>query len=32
MSSCLKNGFAEIPADKEKFPFERADIAFEKFL
>lgn len=24
-----KNGFVEIPVDKEKFPFERADIAFE---
>lgn len=23
-----KNGFAEIPVDKKKFPFERADIAF----
>lgn len=27
-----KNGFVEIPVDKEKFPFERADIAFEKIL
>lgn len=27
-----KNGFAEMPLDKEKFPFERADIAFEKYL
>lgn len=27
-----KNGFIEIPVDKEKFPFERADIAFEKHL
>lgn len=27
-----KNGFTEIPVDKEKFPFERADIAFEKYL
>ena len=27
-----KFGFSEIPADKEKFPFERADIAFEMFL
>lgn len=27
-----KNGFIEIPVDKEKFPFERADIAFEKIL
>ena len=24
-----KNGFVEMPVDKEKFPFERADIAFE---
>lgn len=24
-----KNGFVEIPVDKEKFPFERVDIAFE---
>lgn len=27
-----KNGFIEIPVDKEKFPFERADIAFELVL
>ena len=27
-----KFGFIEIPVDKEKFPFERADIAFELFL
>ena len=27
-----KFGFTEIPVDKEKFPFERANIAFEKFL
>ena len=27
-----KNGFTEIPVDKKKFPFERADIAFEKYL
>lgn len=27
-----KNGFVEMPVDKEKFPFERADIAFEKYL
>lgn len=27
-----KFGFIEIPVDKEKFPFERADIAFEMFL
>ena len=27
-----KFGFNEIPVDKEKFPFERANIAFEKFL
>lgn len=27
-----KFGFKEIPVDKEKFPFERADIAFETFL
>ncbi len=27
-----KFGFVEIPVDKEKFPFDRADIAFEKFL
>lgn len=27
-----KFGFTEIPVDKEKFPFERADIAFELFL
>lgn len=24
-----KNGFTEIPVDKERFPFERVDIAFE---
>ena len=27
-----KNGFVEIPVDKRKFPFERADIAFEKYI
>lgn len=27
-----KFGFVEIPVDKEKFPFDRADIAFEQFL
>ncbi len=27
-----KNGFVEIPVDKEKFPFERADIAFEQYF
>lgn len=27
-----KNGFVEIPVDKEKFPFKRADIAFEKYM
>lgn len=27
-----KFGFAEIPVDKEKFPFDRADIAFEQFF
>ena len=27
-----KLGFVEMPVDKEKFPFERADIAFEMFL
>lgn len=27
-----KFGFAEIPVDKRKFPFERADIAFEMAL
>lgn len=27
-----KFGFSEIPVDKEKFPFERADIAFEMIL
>lgn len=27
-----KNGFVEMPVDKEKFPFERADIAFEKYI
>lgn len=27
-----KNGFIEIPVDKQKFPFERADIAFELVL
>ena len=27
-----KFGFIEVPVDKEKFPFERADIAFELFL
>lgn len=25
-----KNGFIEIPVDKKKFPYERADIAFER--
>ena len=27
-----KFDFTEIPVDKEKFPFERGDIAFEKYL
>lgn len=27
-----KFGFTEIPVDKERFPFDRANIAFEKFL
>lgn len=27
-----KFGFIEMPVDKKKFPFERADIAFEMFL
>lgn len=27
-----KFGFKEVPVDKEKFPFERADIAFEMIL
>lgn len=27
-----KNGFCEMPVDKKKFPFERADIAFELVL
>ncbi len=27
-----KFGFVEMPVDKQKFPFERADIAFELFL
>ena len=27
-----KLGFTEIPVDKEKFPFERADIAFEQIF
>ena len=27
-----KFGFMEIPVDKEKFPFDRADIAFEQFF
>lgn len=27
-----KNGFIEIPVDREKFPFDRASIAFEKYL
>jgi len=27
-----KFGFTEIPVDKERFPFERADIAFEQML
>lgn len=27
-----KYGFVEVPVDKEKFPFERADIAFEQTL
>lgn len=27
-----KFGFTEIPVDKEKFPFDRANIAFERFL
>lgn len=27
-----KNGFTEMPVDKKKFPFKRADIAFEMML
>ena len=27
-----KFGFTEIPVDKKKFPFDRADIAFEQFI
>ena len=27
-----KFGFTEMPVDKEKFPFERANVAFEMFL
>lgn len=27
-----KNGFIEMPVDKEKFPFKRAGIAFEKYI
>lgn len=27
-----KFGFTEVPVDKEKFPYERADIAFELLL
>lgn len=27
-----KNGFSEMPLDKKKFPFARADIAFERLL
>ena len=27
-----KYGFSEIPVDKKKFPFDRADIAFEQYL
>lgn len=27
-----KHGFTEVPVDKEKFPFDRADIAFERVL
>ena len=27
-----KFGFEEVPVDKEKFPFDRADIAFELYL
>lgn len=27
-----KFGFVEIPVDKKKFPFDRGDIAFEKYL
>lgn len=27
-----KFGFTEIPVDRERFPFDRANIAFEKFL
>ena len=27
-----KNGFTEIPLDRKKFPYERANIAFEKIL
>lgn len=27
-----KFGFVEVPVDKEKFPFDRADIAFEQFF
>lgn len=28
----LRNGFVEVPVDKEKFPFDRADIAFEQIF
>lgn len=27
-----KSGFTEIPVDRKKFPFQRADIAFEMYL
>lgn len=27
-----KNGFSEMPVDRKKFPFQRADIAFERYL
>lgn len=27
-----KHGFVEVPVDKEKFPFDRADIAFEQIF
>lgn len=32
ITSISKNGFIEMPVDKEKFPSERADIAFGKYV
>lgn len=32
LSLYRKNGFVEIPVDRKKFPYERADIAFEQVI